>query len=292
MQEDDILTEDRLLFLPDSNLAGEISGGSMESQPRHPRTIKGSFQSFIPESREILGSMMPWNWNSYLPGVALGVTTIPLIHYKDEIQRNMGLGDGGEIRFVDSNNFSSHFKFLGDRWPVPAVTGAFLLGGLISGSQREVETGLMLAQSLFFTGAVTLTGQFVLSEDRPHEGGELNFLKVGGHGISGHSAMASLIIGPLDSQYFRLKEEDGTALTTMKYLGKGILYTAPVLTGMSRVRSNRHYLWNVVLGLATGYSVGTLVADAHESDWEDKNEKSLSWDVNVDLQGICLGLKW
>ncbi len=276
----------------DSDPDPGVVAGTVEDAPRQPRMITGSFRSFLPESREILVSMMPWNWDSYLPALALGAATIPIIHYKNDIQRHMGLGDSEEIRFVESHAFSSHFEFLGDRWTVPAVTGAFMLGGLIGGSQREVETALMLTQSLLFTGLVTLSGQFVLAEERPYNGGELDFFRLDGHGISGHSALASLIVGPLDSQYLRIDGNDSATLKTMKYLGKGALYTSPVLTGMSRIQSNRHYLWNVVLGLAAGYSVGTLVADVHERDVESEIEKSLSCDLDADHRGFSLTLKW
>ena len=52
-QGEDILADDRLLFLLDSGLAGEIRAGSAEGEYRPPRTIKGSFQRFFPESWEM-----------------------------------------------------------------------------------------------------------------------------------------------------------------------------------------------------------------------------------------------
>ncbi len=282
--------------IPSPRIGSFIQTGSQalvfDSQPESPpRTIWEPFHDFMPESREIFHSMLPWNWENRLEALGIGAITIPLLISKNRVQEHVDLHDGNGLDFVSNDAFYTRFEFLGDRWTLPALSGMFVLGGIFGQSQREVETGLMMVQSIFYTAAVTGMGQFILAEDRPYEGGELRFLQMHGHGISGHSSLAASMVKPLDSQYLRVQEGDSGALVTVKYLGKALLYASPVMVGASRVRSNRHYLWNVVLGVSVGYSVGNVVADVHERERDGSSAKR-TWRLTPDPRGVSFSLQW
>ncbi len=283
--------------LPPHSPRSVVYGLNVDRNRQRPATIRETFRRTIPESREIMSAISPWNWSRYRVAMGIGAVALPLFLAKDEIQETIGL-DGTDpdpadgLSFVESNGFYTHFEFLGDRLTLPVLSGAFVLGGVLMRSAREVETGFMLFESLVFTAAVTGLGQLVLAEDRPYEGGELRFFQIHGHGISGHSSVSASMVMPLDSQYLGIREDDGRAMVTAKYLGKGILYSAPVMVGISRVRSNRHYLWNVILGLGVGYSVGKVVADVHERSVDTDGVKAGSWRMFVGTGGASLSLEW
>ncbi len=285
------------IMIPNSQ-PSVVYGLTGERNRQRPSTIGETFRRTIPESREIMSGILPWNWDTYWVALGIGIVTLPLISSKDDIQEMIGLNsrepiiplDG--ISFVESDEFYTHYEFLGGRRTIPALSGAFVLGGLLLGSQREVETGLMLIESLVFTAAVTGLGQLVLAEERPYEGGELRFFHTHGHGVSGHSSVSASMVIPLDRQYLGIRNEDGKATRTVKYLGKGFLYSAPVMVGISRVRSNRHYLWNVILGLGIGYSVGKVVADVHGRSVGAEEAKTRSWRLLTGTNGAILSFGW
>ncbi len=256
--------------------------------PTIPETIHQGFTG----SGEIMHAILPWNWENNLLAVGLGAATLPLLLSKNEIQEEVGIGNGEDIRYASNNDFYTQFEVLGDLWTLPTVSGAFFLGGALGGSQREVETGVMLAQSILFTAAVTGLGQLVFAEARPHEGGEIKLFGDHGHSISGHTSLATSMVKPIDSQYLSIRGDEGRTTTTFKYLGKVALYTSPVMVGISRVRSNQHYVWNVLLGLAVGYSVGNVVVDIHRDAKSEGRIEPASWQLEPGAQGISLCLKW
>lgn len=156
------------------------------------------------------------------------------------------------------------FKFLGDHGVVAGAGALLVVSGLELGSPREVETGVMILESYAFTGLFTLAGQFILSEERPRDGGTMGFFKPDGHGVSGHAALAASLVGPVSRQYLGRNSGDGRLATLGKQVARIALWTMPFLTGISRIESNDHYAWNVLLGLSIGYGTGHLVARSHE----------------------------
>ena len=142
-----------------------ISVLTVDSRHEPPAGQWGPFHRLMPESREIFHAILPWNWQSRRAALGIGAITLPLLLSKNEIQEHVDLCEGDEIHFVSSDAFYTRFEFLGNRWTLPAISGAFVLGGIIGRRPRELETGLMIAQSVFFTAAATGLGQFVLSEE-------------------------------------------------------------------------------------------------------------------------------
>ena len=221
-------------------------------------------------------------------GAILGAS-IALEHNKTSIQEDLSTD-----RSSESNRYSSTVKRLGNAGTVPALALLLYTGGKVFGSSRAHESGMMMLESALYTGLFTGLGKFVLSEDRPDDGGELHLFRAGGHGISGHASIAASISAPLSRGLFRINPSDGHWKRFGKRLGKGVAYGMPALTGLSRIHDDRHYAWNVVLGLALGYSIGDTVVDAHESRREKGRSRWAPDSVGplVTEDGSGIALRW
>jgi hypothetical protein len=218
-------------------------------------------------------------------GIALGALYLE--------QNKYGLsGEFQEDRSDRSDAVSAKFRPLGEGI-VPIAALATYAVGRFSGSEQTRRAGLILSESAFFTVLATEIGQFVLSEQRPDEGGKLRFFSYGGHGVSGHTSIIASISVPLDRLFFQVAPGDGRWMKAGKYVGKGVVYAAPVMTGWSRVNDNKHYVWNTVLGLGTGFMIGSFVASAHGLDGGDHRERN--WNVvpiSDDHGAPGLALRW
>ncbi len=133
---------------------------------------------------------------------------------------------------------------------------------------REKETAQLLLESLGYSSLLAGAGQFVLSSERPRDGSEVRFFRLHGHGISGDAAIAASIAAPLRRQYLRLDPDDGPGIRFLKRAGTGLLYGGAVLTAFQRVNSESHWAPDAFLGLATGFTVGEILSDAHANDRE------------------------
>lgn len=192
------------------------------------------------------------------------------------------------IRSQTTDTISDYVRPVGNMFTPIALSGAFLVGGLALGRNREWETGVMLAESSTYTLALTSLGQFVFSEDRPCKGGAPHYVDGHiGHGISGHSSAAAALAGPLNRQYLQLSDTDGSLLYAGKIAGKVVVYGLPVLVGLSRVNGDSHYLWNVLAGWAIGYSMGELIPNAHEA-----KKAGRSWWVTPVVDDKAVGVAY
>ena len=157
----------------------------------------------------------------------------------------------------------SPFKALGNRGIIPALgASAWFLGSVLD-KPAAADGGFVILESFAITGLASELGKYILSEERPADGGDLRFFSGKGHGISGHAAVAASVAGPIDQLYLRIDPDDSRAVRGWKRVGKVLAYGLPVLTGLSRIEDDKHYAWNVGLGLALGYSVGHMVGSAH-----------------------------
>jgi membrane-associated phospholipid phosphatase len=219
----------------------------------------------------------------------LAAASIQLERTKMDLQ-----GEAQEARGSHSDRLSSTLRPLGEAIvPIAALSTYFI--GRWAGSDRTRRAGLILAESAAFTALTTEVGQYVLSEQRPGDGGDLRFFHPGGHGISGHTSIIASMAVPLDRLFFRVHPDDGRWERFGKYAGKGLVYALPVATGWSRVNDDKHYAWNVLLGLGVGYTVGSFVTSAHEAPDDRAAEGGRSWDVvpiTDGERGLGLGVRW
>lgn len=139
-------------------------------------------------------------------------------------------------------------------------------GGLLGDLPRVRETGLLLGES--YATAQTTAGllNYVVSERRPRQGGEIRYFQGGGSGVSLHMTNTMVLAEVLDHQLTRIEPEDGAGRRTAKILGKIVLYSLPTVTAWQRMHSDQHYLWNVVLGAGQSFYVTRGVLRAHDAE--------------------------
>lgn len=139
-------------------------------------------------------------------------------------------------------------------------------GGLVSGEPRVRQTGLLLGESYAMAQVSASLLNFVFSERRPRAGGELRYFHSSGSSTSLHMTNTVVLAEVLDHQVTRLEPGDGPGERTAKILGKVVLYAIPTITGWQRMRSDQHYLWNVVLGAGQSFYVTSAVLRAHDAE--------------------------
>jgi len=191
-------------------------------------------------------------------GAGVLIASFTLATQKNRIQADVAEDDS-----PSRERFFRRAQDLGGRGIVPAIAALFYLGGSAFHDYRAKETGFMLAESGILTGILTVSGMWVLSEDRPREGGRLHPFKGIGHGVSGHAATAASISGVLSRMYFQVEPDDGRVARTFKWIGKGFVYAAPVAVSFGRVNEQEHFVYSTILGMAIGFWTSNAVADAH-----------------------------
>jgi len=133
--------------------------------------------------------------------------------------------------------------------PVTYLTAAALyLGGLAAGKTEVRRTGLILAESVLVAQGVAELVNFGVSERRPEAGGAIRFFHSGGSSVSIHMTNTAALARVLDHCFARLEPTDSHGRRLLKILAKVVIYSIPAVTAWQRVRSDQHYLWNVVLG--------------------------------------------
>jgi hypothetical protein len=138
------------------------------------------------------------------------------------------------------------------------VAAAFYLGGLAAGQDEARRTGLLLAESVLLAQGVAGAVNFAVSEKRPQAGGAIRFFHSGGSSVSIHMTNTAALARVLDHRLARLEPSDSRGRRLAKVLAKVAIYSIPAITGWQRLRSDQHYLWNVVLGAG----LSTWVTDA------------------------------
>lgn len=113
-----------------------------------------------------------------------------------------------------------------------------------------VNAALVLGAAGAWCWILTRTGQIVLAEQRPVEGGEMRWFAMDGHGVSGHAAIAALLFAPVRDVLAR------RAPGSVRHAAAGAIMAWAAFVGWSRMWLGMHFLWNVVLGLALGFLTG------------------------------------
>jgi hypothetical protein len=128
------------------------------------------------------------------------------------------------------------------------AAAAFYLGGLAAGQLEVRRTGMLMAESLLLAQGVAGAVNFAVSEQRPRAGGAIRYFHGGGSSVSIHMTNTMALARVLDHRLARLAPTDSRGRRLAKVLGKVVIYSIPAITGWQRLRSDQHYLWNVVLG--------------------------------------------
>ena len=184
--------------------------------------------------------------------------------------RNRIRGEAQEDRSASRDQFLQKPRTMGKAAFAPSLSLIAYGASFLTRDDREKETAVLLLESMAFTGAGVVLGQFVLSSQRPDEGKEVRFFRWGGHGVSGDAGLAASVVPVLRRQYLTVRPEDGTMLRIWKRSATGILYTGAALTAYQRINNDKHWAPDAFLGMVTGLTVGETLCDSHDSARQEK----------------------
>ena len=137
------------------------------------------------------------------------------------------------------------------------VSAVFYVGGIITENNGLKETGFMMLESLAIAGLTTSVIKSALGRSRPYTGeGPYKYrgfqFKAGTTALpSGHTTVAFALSSVLASRV------DGS-------IAPFILYGAAILTGLSRVYHDDHWMSDSYLGAVVGTSSGLVVVRLHQ----------------------------
>ena len=246
-------------------LADQEDDGAPDPSRGLPAYLEHYSRPFVIDGREFKFTQKYYWRRLFHPGMKDKVrgAGVLMASFVLATQKNQIQADVAEDDTPSRERFFRQAQDFGGKGIVPAIAVLFYVGGSAFHDYRAKETGFMLAESGLFTGILTVTGMWILSEDRPRDGGRLHPFQGIGHGVSGHAATAASVSGVLSRMYLQVKPEDGRIRRTFKWIGKGFAYGAPLAVALGRVNEQEHFLYSAVLGMAIGFWSSNAVADAH-----------------------------
>lgn len=202
-------------------------------------------------SRDLVASPLRWRWGRGTLFVAVAATTSLAYVEKLPIQAcvQRGGGDGAHA-------LASLIDFCGNGFAVTLMGFAAFIAGRWGRKRALVDAALVLCVAGIWCWLFTKTGQLVLAERRPKDGGTMHFFALGGHGVSGHAAAAAVLFSPVRDVLAR------GATPRVRCIVTAALLAWAGLVGWSRVWLGMHFVWNVMLGLAIGFFTGVTAARA------------------------------
>ncbi len=226
------------------------------------------------ESRQNLAELadLPRNTGRYLHDVvevphhmdkrdwrrfAIGAGTIGLLAVYDEEIR-----DSARER---EDDFYDDFKVLGEYGYAAGFFLASNLAGWALTNENLAETGAAGLEALVLTAVPTLLVQGITGRERPDEGGSYKWLG-GGHGASGHAAVAFSTVTVLDRRYLPVRDEMSAGQKSLRYAGKFLLYGAAACTALERINDDKHYASDVALGGSFGFMCANFVMNRRAPD--------------------------
>lgn len=178
---------------------------------------------------------------------------------------------GDEIAESDAPvKMSRAVSHAGSVYGLGSVAGAFYLLGRARKDDRARETGLLSAQALVNSIIVESALKGITQRGRPTIGRERSEFFEGGNSFpSGHSTQAWAVAAVVASEY-----KDRRAVQILAY---GVATAVSV----ARFTGQKHYLSDVVVGSALGYTIGKYVYSTHHrkslDTTDDDGPVSQSW---------------
>lgn len=142
----------------------------------------------------------------------------------------------------DAKDFGN---FFGEGYTQAGIALAFWGAGWLAGNQKIASTGEVLMEAEIINGISTTVFKSIVGRERPDGNGHESF-------PSGHTSDSFCFAAVIDHR--------------LGHLWGIPAYGVAVLTGLSRMESDRHYLSDVVMGAGMGMIIGYSVS-AHHDDW-------------------------
>jgi len=150
----------------------------------------------------------------------------------------------------------------GENYTVLATSGLFYFGGLIFQNEKAQQTGVMSVEALAHAGLIVTVGKLITGRQRPrYENGKdywhwfpSTFKQFGKDPQSkydafpsGHSIAAWSLATVIAKQY--------SNYTIVPILA----YTAATGVALSRITQDAHWMSDIIIGSALGYTIGSFV---------------------------------
>ena len=187
--------------------------------------------------------------------ISVGVVTVTTASLFFADQSIRSIAERSHSRLND--NILTASENYGDNRNAILLSGSIYGAGLFFGYPEIRKTGLMLMESLFWTGVVTTVLKATFGRSRPY----MNEGNVRFHGIqfndhywsfpSGHSAVAFTLSSVLSERIHNTAASIG-------------LYSLAGMTALARVYHNDHWFSDVFLSIVIGTSIGMTVASDNE----------------------------
>lgn len=164
------------------------------------------------------------------------------------------------------DKLSPVITFGGDNRTVLGISGLFYLGGLALKNEKAKQTGIMCIEALGHAGILVTAGKFLTGRQRPSYDGTDQWhwfpssFKVFDHEPqskydafpSGHTIAAWSIASVIATQY------------SDHWIVPAIAYTFATSVGLSRLTEDAHWISDVIVGGALGYTIGRFIANKHK----------------------------
>jgi hypothetical protein len=154
-----------------------------------------------------------------------------------------------------------------------SICGLFYAGGLAFHNQKAMQTGTLCLEALVHAGLIVTIGKLITGRQRPgYDDGKdywhwfpASFKQFGSDPQpkydafpSGHTIAAWSVASVIAKQYKNYK------------LVPILAYTAATGVGLSRITQDAHWMSDVIIGAALGYTIGSFVA---------KERKNTKWSI-------------
>jgi membrane-associated phospholipid phosphatase len=159
----------------------------------------------------------------------------------------------------------------GENYTVLSVSGLFYFGGMLFHNEKAKQTGILGVEALAHAGFIVTIGKLITGRQRPsYENGKdywhwfpSSFNQFGSDPQprydafpSGHSIAAWSLATVIAKQY---KEYRIVPI---------LAYTAAVGVGLSRITQDAHWMSDVIIGSALGYTIGSfIVRERKNTTW-------------------------
>ncbi len=216
---------------------------------------KYNLNQFYDETGEFVKQPLKWNVSDFATLGIISAATYSLFYVDEDV-----MAFGKEYPGYDNNPLMVFSKLQGE--PIVSIAAAayFLINGTSSNNIANKKLGYEIAQSFFYTGVLTQSVKLAFGRSRPYNNlGAFKFEPLSFKNNdymslnSGHTAVAF-------SMWTVISENQNN------YVLKYLCFVPPVLTGISRIYHDRHWLSDVFLGAAVGYFTAKWVTDQHKDD--------------------------
>ncbi len=214
---------------------------------------------FFNETKEYFKAPSKWTMTDIIILSSVAGASYGLM-YADESVKNIAIKNG-----EDNNTwYYETARVFGEPYFSPILGTAFLISGSITQNEANRRLGFEILQSVFYTGITTGFVKIGFGRSRPYQNrGNLDFQPFSSLSDSdlslpsGHTSLSFALFTTL-------------SLNAKNNIIKAVYYIPALITGVSRIAYNKHWLSDVFLGAVIGYVTARFVHSLHENPQIDK----------------------